>query len=55
MITQCCIKVAKVKVPGVLSTLDDSTLAFHFTGNSLQVQEDSLTAVPTVDSGDVCV
>lgn len=37
------------------NAVNDSTLAFNFTRNSFQVHKDSLTAVPSVDSGDVCV
>lgn len=38
-----------------INTVNDSTLAFNFTRNSLQVHEDLLTAVPLVDSGNVCI
>lgn len=37
-----------------INTMNDSTLAFNFTRNYLQVREDLLTAVSPVDSGDVC-
>lgn len=47
MIAQGYSKVAKVKIPGIfyINTMNDSTVAFDFTRNHLQVREDSLTAV----------
>lgn len=48
MIAQCYIKVAKVKFlvfVFYINTMNDSTFAFNFTRNYLQVHEDSLTAV----------